>query len=927
MRGDFHPKLSVPRQGMVLHRPRLRAALKPVVSGGAASIVAGPGYGKTALVSDLAGSVEKPVVYMGLEVKHRDPGVFVQCLKRGLQTALPGCVSSSESAGSRDYEADPDAGEQLLDLLEGMAAEDGSSGLIILDDLHELGDSQTGTQHVRILSERLPSGWCLVLTSRESPPFPLEVQENRAPVVSIGSRTLRLTPSEVVAWASELWGVELHVPDARSLWRATEGWPAALVMLGQHIHSGNLYRRQEDLRRLLRRGRRLREYLANQVLTQMSEQVVQVLRTASPLSKVVFPRDEKLFSGGISDAENTLTGLVARGFFLTETGHRVYRLHPLVRTYLHREMERENPEKTRCLVEKSAEHLESVGEFREAVVLYLSCGKSERAVGPLKKLAGSYPNTNHAYLPPGLLEEIPEDLLEQEPWLQLARARTLQGKGEFGEAEVAYGAIATGDPRVHFQALSGRGFCLYALGRWEVSLQILLRAEKAAEAPSERAEMMSATGNVLLSLCRWDEAVDRWEMALGSARGEQRKMLEARIMIYRVRLFYLLGQYRTAERWARKAVRRAARQSQSTYAAALNAVATTQCVLGRYEDAAINADAAIALVESRRYAFLKPAVQLCLGAVAVGRRNVHAALEHTNKARDLAQKAGDVESEVWALGMLGDLFRRNRNFGRALQHHRRAKDLALEQPLARYESVKALCGIGMDLVVKDDSDEPEQVLGEVASISRNESLLGTLVKAQFYRSWVFARGGLEKEAARAAGEAMRIADEHGHIDFLVGEARVGTPILALADRYGHGEYIRAEIIPLLPSFLASYFYELAEGDTYPTDVNLGHPKYSRMGLSRLRRPYPSDIDEEVVGRVQTLTPREIEILEMIGEGMPNKVIAAKLYITEKTIKTHTHRIFRKLEVTNRLQAVLAFQHYQKAERLCLSKSPDRKARG
>src|SRR5680860_37413 len=205
--------------------------------------------------------------------------------------------------------------------------------------------------------------------------------------------------------------------------------------------------------------------------------------------------------------------------------------------------------------------------------------------------------------------------------------------------------------------------------------------------------------------------------------------------------------------------------------------------------------------------------------------------------------------------------------------------------------------------------------------------IGTSVKAQFYRSWVFARGGLEKEAARAAGEAMRIADEHGHIDFLVGEARVGTPILALADRYGHGVYIRAEIIPLLPSFLASYFYELAEGDTYPTDVNLGHPKYSRMGLSRLRRPYPSDIDEEVVGRVQTLTPREIEILEMIGEGMPNKVIAAKLYITEKTIKTHTHRIFRKLEVTNRLQAVLAFQHYQKAERLCLSKSPDRKARG
>jgi len=45
--------------------------------------------------------------------------------------------------------------------------------------------------------------------------------------------------------------------------------------------------------------------------------------------------------------------------------------------------------------------------------------------------------------------------------------------------------------------------------------------------------------------------------------------------------------------------------------------------------------------------------------------------------------------------------------------------------------------------------------------------------------------------------------------------------------------------------------------------------------------------------------------------MPNKVIAAKLFITEKTIKTHTNRMYKKLGVMNRVQAVLAFQSYMR----------------
>lgn len=58
-----------------------------------------------------------------------------------------------------------------------------------------------------------------------------------------------------------------------------------------------------------------------------------------------------------------------------------------------------------------------------------------------------------------------------------------------------------------------------------------------------------------------------------------------------------------------------------------------------------------------------------------------------------------------------------------------------------------------------------------------------------------------------------------------------------------------------------------------------------------------------------LTSREIEVLELIAEGMINKEIAKQLYISEKTVKNHVSNIFKKLDVSDRTQAAIyAFKH-------------------
>lgn len=63
------------------------------------------------------------------------------------------------------------------------------------------------------------------------------------------------------------------------------------------------------------------------------------------------------------------------------------------------------------------------------------------------------------------------------------------------------------------------------------------------------------------------------------------------------------------------------------------------------------------------------------------------------------------------------------------------------------------------------------------------------------------------------------------------------------------------------------------------------------------RTGPSDAEEET-----SLTRREAEILQLVAAGLSNKEIAARLTITEGTVKNHVHHALEKLHLTNRVQA-------------------------
>jgi len=78
------------------------------------------------------------------------------------------------------------------------------------------------------------------------------------------------------------------------------------------------------------------------------------------------------------------------------------------------------------------------------------------------------------------------------------------------------------------------------------------------------------------------------------------------------------------------------------------------------------------------------------------------------------------------------------------------------------------------------------------------------------------------------------------------------------------------------------------------------PSITRRLVERFARPAAGLVHREL----SALTPREREVLTLMGRGLSNAELAATLVLSEATVKTHVARIFAKLNLRDRAQAVV-----------------------
>jgi DNA-binding NarL/FixJ family response regulator len=126
--------------------------------------------------------------------------------------------------------------------------------------------------------------------------------------------------------------------------------------------------------------------------------------------------------------------------------------------------------------------------------------------------------------------------------------------------------------------------------------------------------------------------------------------------------------------------------------------------------------------------------------------------------------------------------------------------------------------------------------------------------------------------------------------------RPGTPVLVLTAFSD-----RQRILGALEAGACGYLLKDAASEDVAEGIRAAargesplDPRAARTVLSARSEPDP----------LAGLSAREKEVLLLLAEGLPNKLIARRLEISEKTVKSHLTKIFRELDVTDRTQAAL-----------------------
>jgi DNA-binding NarL/FixJ family response regulator len=136
------------------------------------------------------------------------------------------------------------------------------------------------------------------------------------------------------------------------------------------------------------------------------------------------------------------------------------------------------------------------------------------------------------------------------------------------------------------------------------------------------------------------------------------------------------------------------------------------------------------------------------------------------------------------------------------------------------------------------------------------------------------------------------------------EIKDAYPHIGVVVLSGHDE--KRFVFDALKAGASGYLLKTAELEEVVglvREVARGHAKLDPELADQIISEFQSYQVAEVAEVFQPLTPREREILALMSDGLPNKAIAARLSISERTVTTHVANIYSKLHVNNRVSAI------------------------
>ena len=886
-------------------------------------ISAPAGFGKTTLLSEWAGCCGQPVAWLSLDKGDSDPARFwayfiaaLQIVQANIgQPALTMLQSPTFAKANTVAGATPPLPiEMLLTGLINEIAEIADPFSLVLDDYHLLVEAQPIHDALAFLLDHLPPQMHLVIATRADPPLPITRLRGRGQVAELRLADLRFTPDEAAEFLNQVMGLELSADDVTVLASRTEGWVSGLQMAAVSMQG------REDTASFIQTftgsDRHILDYLVEEVLQRQPGHIQTFLLQTAILDRLTAPLCSAVIGDWILDideetqspipniqylisnlqSQTILEYLESSNLFIVplDDCRECYRYHRLFADLLRHRLRQRHPDLVPTLHRRASGWHEENSLMTEAIDHALSAEDFERAADLVEQVAEATLMRSEVATFLNWVELLPDELVRARPTLCVFHAWALLWRGlPLDDVESRLQNVGEDTDFTPGKVAALRGFMAIFQGQ----------LARATELCRQALEQLPEDDVFLRSMATWILSIS--ELVDGDLRASSRALDEV------VRMSQKAGNVMIAVpavcQLAKLRVRQGQLQEgQAIYQRALELGTHESGRRGGGLPAPIASEALIGLGKlsyewndldsAARY--LEESIELSRQWSEVAALDAYIPLAHVRQAqgnidgvRDAIQKAQQMALKTDALEV-DDLFVAlvqarlwvtQGNLEAAMRWaQERGLDKRSDSPnleesddgLASHATFSSRLRKYEHLVLARlwlAQDRPEEALALLEPLlpkMKRQGRTDLLIEIQTLRALAYQAKGDIEQAMSALYPALSLAEPGGYVRIFVDEGQPMARLLYAATERGIAPQYAGRLLATFP-------------------------------VSEVTPPSPA----LPVELIEPLTERELEVLQLIAEGLSNKEIAHQLVLSLPTVKWHTSNIYGKLAVSNRTQAV------------------------
>lgn len=871
--GTAHPlvqtKLSPPRiPDDAVGRPRLLTSMNQITNHSLVLVSTPPGYGKSTLVAQWKAETDLPVCWVTLEETDNDPIQFFRYVLESIGSLDPDLLPETRLILGK---SSPPATRVIVSSLINELSVSTRPVVIVLDDYHRIESDEIHAALTQLLQNQ-PQNLHLVMTSRIDPPVPLLRMQARGQLLVLRANELRFTLDEMREFLIERQALPLQQADLEAIDTWSEGWPVGLRLVANALKGAG----EDDARQLISNlasdDMFVEEFLWEETIHRQPPDVQKFLLETS----IVDEFNPQLCAAltGVSNANEVLSSLTKQNLFLVSLEGRGgwYRFHHLFSDALRHRLEQSHgPTELRNLHERASRWYEGNGDLERSARHALAAQDWERAASNLMAICGDFYEFERIGALLRWLKDVPDEVLALKPelayWLAWVLIRTGRPLEAARPMRIAETSLASTEDFAGIRRSLQLLLLRHHLG-WNANAGAAEAAELLAMSPGLEADDRVRT-LILLAYCQ--EAAGQLSLAeetLAQASDRasvigNRGLLLAEMNAYgsvlcnRARLREAAEVFRqviaTGDDWNDIPVQNAHHNLGALFLEWNQITEARQHATTAYE------------LADRMGAPLHQMFSTGLSArIAWAEGDLDSAFREVDKAIALSAQVG-VEGRVTQL--IGLRVRLWLATGQLSMAHSWVRQIDLDPAHApTYQRQHEYLNIMRVLIHIGESNDVSALLAPIEKAAIEAGRTAQLIETLKVRVIAECASGRSANAEELLRRALEIGEPEGYIQSFASEgALIVAPLQRVASE-------SARWFPYATSILE------AMGEGAPTPVRPG-------------------------GAAGPLSAREHEVLKLVADGLSNRDIAATLFISEETVKTHLRRIFEKLGVSSRTQAI------------------------